>query len=201
LEIEKKIKRNSPLAPPGWADSGPSPPLSLSRARSSPPPEAQLGPPPACTHATPTISPAPPVSRAHPRSLATALSLAGEPCLSASSTAPVIRLSAHSPSATTRPVAWPLTRSPARFGTLRPCALCLSHTVATACPSRPVTTVCHHRRRSKASLVLATSPPPSLAAYKKTSPSSPNCPHRPRPPHTPPLSSIELRHRALPLLQ
>jgi hypothetical protein len=110
----------------------------LSPARSSPPPEAQLGPPPAHARAMPTVSPAPPVSRARPRSLTTALSLAGGPCLSAPSPSPVISLSARLPPATACPVASPLTRSPARFGALRPahCARAiLSPPPARAVPS------------------------------------------------------------------
>jgi hypothetical protein len=149
--------------------------------RSSPPPEAQLGPPPARARATPIVNLAPPVSRAHPRSLATTLSLAGGPCLSAPSPAPMIRLSARLPMATARPVASPLTRSLARFGALRPRALCPSRPVATACPSRLVATVCHHRRRSKrrqCSLPLLPSPSPSPSPSPTDRPEPLTSPHQ-----------------------
>jgi hypothetical protein len=122
-------------------------PLSLPRAPlPPPPPEAQFSPPPARACAAPTDSPTPPVSRARPRSLATALPLAGGPHLSAPF--PLTRDQAIDTFAA-RPIASLLTRSPAWFGTLRPRALCPSRPVATACPSRPVATVCHHRRRGK----------------------------------------------------
>jgi hypothetical protein len=162
MKREKRKEKGKKKPFPGWAESSPNSPPPLFPARSSPPPEAQLGPPPARARAAPTVSPAPPVSHARPRSLATALSLAGGPCLSAPSPSPVIRLSARSLSATAHPVASPLTRSLAWFGALRHHALCLSRPVATSCPSRPVATVCHYcrggncRRRSPPLL-----PPPS----------------------------------------
>jgi hypothetical protein len=167
-------------------------PLSLSPARSSPPPEAQLGPPPARARAAPTASPAPHVSHSCTFPRICSLSVNPAPLVSPFP-APVIRLLARSPPTTARSIASPLTRSPAWFGALRLRALC---------PGRPVATVCHHRRRGKR---RRCSPPllpfPSPVAYKRTTPSSPNSSHRPRPPHTPPPSSIEPRHRALPPLQ
>jgi hypothetical protein len=67
---------------------------------------------------------------------------------------PVIKLSARSPPATTRPVASLLTRSPTRFGALH-LAEPSCHPV---CPSHPIaTTVRHHRRRGKRRWCL---PPP-----------------------------------------
>jgi hypothetical protein len=74
----------------------------------------------------------------------------------------VTRLSARSPPATVRPVASPLTRSPARFSALRPHALCPSRPFTPACPSHPVTTVCHHHSRGKlvGARHLSSLPPP-----------------------------------------
>jgi hypothetical protein len=81
LEIEKEKGISPPL---GWADSSPSFPPSLSPARLSPPPEAQLGPPLACARVAPTVSPAPPVSRSRTFP-ASALSLSARPRLLAPS--------------------------------------------------------------------------------------------------------------------
>jgi hypothetical protein len=139
----------------------------------------------------PRSLPAPPISRARPRSLATALSLAGGPRLSVPAPSPMIRLSAHSLPSIAHPVTSPLTCSPARFGALCPRALCPSPPVATTCPSRPVATVCHHRRRGKRRWC---SPPPlpSPTAYKRTAPSPLLHRTRPQPLHLPPLDPIEL---------
>jgi hypothetical protein len=77
---EKKKEKRKPF-PLGWAESGPSFPPSLPCA---------CAPPSLAAHAThlpcaalSPDSPTPPVSRARPFSLATALSLAGGPRLSA----------------------------------------------------------------------------------------------------------------------
>jgi hypothetical protein len=174
--------------PPGWADSSPSPSPSPSLPRAA---HSPRGPPLAPTPHSPPLAddPTPPISRARSRFLATALPLASGPRLSATLPSPEIRLSAHSPPATARPVASPLSRSPARFDALR-LPEPSRHPV---CPSHPVATTMrhHHRHGKRRQCSPPPLPPPPSAAYKRTAPSSPNSSHRPRPPHTPPPSSIE----------
>jgi hypothetical protein len=139
LEIGKEKEKGISLLPPAV-------PPSLTRAAHGPrgPP---LVPPAPAPHSPPLADdPIPHISRARSRSLATALPLASGPRLSATLPSPVIRLSAHSPPATARPVASPLSRSPARFGALR----LPEPSRYPVCPSHPVaTTVLHHRRRDK----------------------------------------------------
>jgi hypothetical protein len=135
---------------------------------------AHLSRPPA-PHSPPLADDStPPISRARSRSLVTALPLASGPRLSATLPSPVIRLSARSPSATARPVASPLSRSPARFGALRlpePSRhpVCPSHAVAT--------TVRHHRRCGKRRRCLAPPLPPPPRPPIKGSPRAPPTPH------------------------
>jgi hypothetical protein len=87
------------------------------------------------------------------------------------SPSPVTRLSAHSPSATVRPVASPLTRSPARFGIMRPCALCPSRPFTPlpepSCRSYVPSSPSWQARRCSPPLL----PSPSPAAYERTAPS------------------------------
>jgi hypothetical protein len=147
-------KRKRKSSPPRLAVFGPTP-LSLPRARSPLGPRSQSParpPAPAYARAAP---PLPLIGRPHP-SVAPTLAPLRPPSLWQAGPAcqpllpsPVTRLSARSPPAIVRPIASPLTRSLARFGALRPRALCPSRPFTPACPSRTVATVCHHHRRGK----------------------------------------------------
>jgi hypothetical protein len=121
---------------------------------------------------SPAASPAPPDSHSHPRSLSLKSGLVN------AFLAPVTGLATRSPPATARPVASPLSRSPARFGALRLPELsrrpvCSSHPIAT--------TVHHHPRRVKLVGARHLSPPSPPRAPIKGPPKLPPSPHRPRP--------------------
>jgi hypothetical protein len=197
MEIEKEKGKSSPVR---LGRIWPNP---LSPARRAPLPRSAHEAHPhsrACAPPSAAVSSAPPVSHARPCSPATPLSSKWAPLVSPF-LAPVTKLSARSPLATVRPVASPLTRSPARFGIMRPRALC---------PSRPFTPLHELSRRSCAPSsppwqARRCSPPllpsPSLGAHKKDRPSSIL-------PHTglghsltPSPSSIEPRRHALPPLR
>jgi hypothetical protein len=156
-----------------------------------------------CRASPPADQPTPPVTHARPRSLATALSLASGPHPSA----PVPLACDQAIGAFTAdhhpPRRLAINTLASKVGALRPCLLAPARAIPSpVCPSHPVaTTVRHHRRRGKLAGARHLSFPPSLAAYKRTALSSPNSSHRPRPPYTPPPSSIEPCRRALPPLQ
>ena len=162
-EKEKEISLLPPPAGPIQAQVPPPlPPSRASRTAHA----AHLSRPPA-PHSPPLADDLTPhISRARSRSLATALPLASGPSLSATLPSPVIRLSARSPSATARPVASPLSRSPARFGALH----LPEPSRRPVCPSHPVaTTVRHHPRRGKLAGARHLSPPfPAPGANKRT---------------------------------
>jgi hypothetical protein len=171
LEIGKEKEKGISLLPPGWTDSGPSPP-SLSRALRTAH-TTHLSRPPAprpAPHSTPLADDStPPISRARSHSLATALPLASRPLLSATPPSPVIRYRRvlHRPPPARRLAIITLTSSVWRLASAR----------AILSPRLPEPSHRHHCAPSspprQASPVLATSPSSSsLGAYKKDRPSS-----------------------------
>ena len=148
MEIEIEKGKGNPPPPAGpnpahlFSPHARTPPSLAAHAAHLPRARVALLPPPLTGRPHPSARP-PSLPRDHP------LSGKRAPPVSPFSPSLVTRLSARSPPAVARPVASPLTRSPARFGALCPQALCPSRLVATACSSHPVTTVCHHRRRGK----------------------------------------------------
>jgi hypothetical protein len=150
---EIKIEKEKEISPLGWAESGPNPPSpSLSRALALLPcPRSSEAHPPRASRSryallSLAVSPAPPVSRARPFSLTTALSLAGGPRSLALSLSPVIGCRHDHRWPPVRHISSPLLAHQPNWR-LAPVP---SHPVTTVCPSYPVaTTVRHHRRRSK----------------------------------------------------
>jgi hypothetical protein len=137
-----------------------------------------------------------PTRQPHSRSLPRNRPLSGKwASLVSTFLAPVTKLSTGSPPATIRPVASPLSRSPARFG-----ALCLPEpSRRPICSSHPVaTTVRHHRRRKHTSLMRATSPPfTAWVPIKRTARAPSFLTLASATPSPPPLDLIEL-HAAAP---
>jgi hypothetical protein len=83
--------------------------------------------------------------------------------------APVTKLSMQSPSAATRSIASPLTRSRARFGALHHRALCPNCPFSPPARAIPSPPLCAIIAAMASSSVLATLPPfPALGAYKRT---------------------------------
>jgi hypothetical protein len=201
LEIGKEKEKGISLSPQlgrFWPKS--LPPLRPSRVSRTAPAAHLSCPPSPAPHSPPLADdPTPPISRARSRSLATALPLASGPRLSATLPSPVIRLSARSPPATTRPVTSPLSRSPARFGALR-LPEPSRHPVCSSHPVAP--TVRHHRRRGKRRWC---SPPPLPTPHRppiKGPPRAPPTPHTGLGLPTPlPRAQSSPRRRVLPPLQ
>jgi hypothetical protein len=168
--LKKKRKRNRNRK----RKKGKSPPRLGRIQPTSPPPRARAPPPSLVAHAAhlprahsrlrrvspPADRPAPLVSRNTPPARDRSPSSKRAPLVSPS-LALVTKLSARSPPVATRPVASPLTRSPARLAPCVPVSLRQPepsrHPSARAIPSPPL---CAIIATASSSPVLATSPPP-----------------------------------------
>jgi hypothetical protein len=157
------------LSPPGGADFGPSFSSPLSRAPGLSPSVAAHAAQLPRSHALPLA--ARPRPSAMP-ALTIALSLAGGPRLSALSLARD-RLWTRSPPATARPVASPLLTHQQGSVPCVPVSLRLPQAIPSSPSAEPSRRHCLPSSPPRqASPVLATSPPPSLVAYKRDRPSS-----------------------------
>jgi hypothetical protein len=163
-------------------------------------PRGPSGPSPARPRSPLSLPARPHPSAALPLALSRSISLPDKrvPLVSAF-LAPMTGIATRSPPATARPVASPLSRSPARFGALR----LPEPSRRPVYPSHPVaTTVRHHPRRGKLVGARHLSPPSSpRAPIKRTA----RAPPFPTPASATPSSlsraQLSQRHHALPPLR